>query len=167
MIRVYVLDYDEDDPSKCTGKKMVRMGLAEMTNRSMGIVLNPFSKITLSVEDRPIAEKYGITVIDASWSFFEPSKIPKAKTSRRLPLLVAGNPINYAIAYKLSSVEAVFASLYILGFVDQAMKLLGVNKWMRTFYELNKELLEAYREKTREDVEKIESEVLEKYREGP
>jgi pre-rRNA-processing protein TSR3 len=61
----------------------------------------------------------------------------------------------------------VFASLYILGFVDQAMKLLGVSKWMRTFYELNKELLEAYREKTREEVEKIESEVLEKYREGP
>ncbi|MGC9104829.1 MAG: DUF367 family protein [Thermoprotei archaeon] len=167
MVHVYVIDYDEDDPSKCTGKRMVRLGLAEFARRPKGITLDPFSRVTLGIEDRETAEKYGITVIDASWNRFDPAKVPRSSFSRRLPILVAGNPINYAIAYKLSSVEAVFATLYILEWVEEAMAFLKVNKWMKTFYDLNRELLETYRGKSRQEIEAIEEEILQKYREGP
>jgi pre-rRNA-processing protein TSR3 len=61
-----------------------------------------------------------------------------------LPILIAGNPTNYAKATKLSTVEAIAGALYIAGFRVEAEKVLSIFVWGHTFWELNKELLEAY-----------------------
>jgi pre-rRNA-processing protein TSR3 len=65
-------------------------------------------------------------------------------TSRCLPILMAGNPTNYAKATKLSTVEALAGALYIAGFKEEAEKILSIFTWGHTFLELNADLLEAY-----------------------
>ncbi|MDG7016690.1 MAG: DUF367 domain-containing protein, partial [Nitrososphaerota archaeon] len=62
-----------------------------------------------------------------------------------LPILLAGNPTNYARPGMLSSLEALAAALYILGEVEEAERFLAIYKWGPTFETLNKEPLEDYR----------------------
>ena len=61
-----------------------------------------------------------------------------------MPILIAGNPTNYAKATKLSTVEAIAGALFIAGFRDEAEKVLSIFTWGHTFLELNAELLEDY-----------------------
>jgi pre-rRNA-processing protein TSR3 len=61
-----------------------------------------------------------------------------------LPVLLAGNPTNYAKATKLSTAEALAAALYIAGFKDESRQLLSIFSWGHTFFELNNMLREAY-----------------------
>jgi pre-rRNA-processing protein TSR3 len=61
-----------------------------------------------------------------------------------LPILIAGNPTNYAKATKLSTVEALAGALYIAGFKAEAKKVLSIFTWGHTFLELNADLLETY-----------------------
>ena len=65
-------------------------------------------------------------------------------TGRRLPTLLASNPVNYAKLHKLSSVEALAAALYIMGFKNYAGRILASFKWGETFLTLNREPLEDY-----------------------
>jgi pre-rRNA-processing protein TSR3 len=65
-------------------------------------------------------------------------------TSRCLPILIAGNPVNFGKATKLSTTEALAGALYIAGFKDEAKQLLSIFTWGHTFLELNAELLENY-----------------------
>lgn len=159
---LYVLDLDQDDPEKCTGKKMVRFGLAVYTTRPKGIILNPFSKRIISIEDKDIVDRLGITVIDSSWKKSDEEFFRKYinKYARRLPFLLAGNPTNYARPYMLSSLEAMAAAMYILGYIELAKKLLSLYKWGNTFYKLNAELLEEYKCKSSAEIEKIEREII-------
>ena len=62
----------------------------------------------------------------------------------RLPTLLAANPINYAKPHKLSSLEALAASLYIMGFQERAKQLLSIFKWAPNFLTLNQDPLNAY-----------------------
>lgn len=141
---------------------MVKFRLAEYTDKPRGVVLNPLSEEIISIDDIDIVNKYGITVIDSSWNKSDIGFYRKylSKFSRRLPLLFAGNPINYAKPYKLSSLEAVSASFYILNFVDISLKLLSLYKWGKTFYDLNKELLDSYRGKREYEIRAIENSFL-------
>ena len=52
--------------------------------------------------------------------------------------MVAGNPVNYGKPMQLSCVEAVAASLFIVGMKDMAMELLNKFKWGESFYAVNK-----------------------------
>ncbi|MEK0329791.1 MAG: DUF367 domain-containing protein, partial [Nitrosopumilus sp.] len=63
---------------------------------------------------------------------------------RKLPPLLAGNPVNYSKLNKLTTVEALSASLFIMGFKEQSLELLNKFKWGHTFYELNQNLLDEY-----------------------
>ena len=49
------------------------------------------------------------------------------------------------------------ASLYIMDDVDEALKLASIVKWGKTFLDLNRELLEAYRGKSEEEIVQVES----------
>jgi pre-rRNA-processing protein TSR3 len=107
------------------------------------IVLNPEFPMMLSPEDRNIAMRYGITVIDTSWKSPDNSVFHtlKAPFQRSLPRLLAANPINYGVPNLLSSAEALAAALFILGFPEQAMEILSKFKWGMSFIKLNEALL--------------------------
>ncbi len=109
------------------------------------IVLNPFSKVAFSPADRERVEKAGVVALDCSWEHAEKVLSHHVRgTARCLPVLIAGNPTNYAKATKLSTAEAIAGALFIAGFKDEAQKLLGIFTWGHTFFELNVMLLDAY-----------------------
>lgn len=150
MIPIFALIEGEDDPKKCTARKMVRMKLAhhaENPRRIPGeaIVLNPLAERAISASDHARAEKSGIVVLDCSWKKLEefPS-IRKDLRHRALPFLVAANPVNYGHPCILSSAEAVAAALWIIGEKEQAERIMSKFSWGHSFISLNKELLERY-----------------------
>ena len=65
-------------------------------------------------------------------------------TSRCLPILIAGNPVNYGKLTKLTTVEAIAAALYIAGFKKEAEDVLLIFPWGHTFFEVNQMLLDNY-----------------------
>jgi pre-rRNA-processing protein TSR3 len=148
MMNVYALEMGQDDPVKCTARKMIHMELAKGVGRKFHasdttIVLNPFARRMLSPPDRGAK---GILVVDCSWNQAQEVFFRKlGGKHRRIPLLLAANPTNYARAGMLSSVEAVAATLYILGEVEEARSYLSIYKWGPNFETLNKEPLESYR----------------------
>jgi len=61
-----------------------------------------------------------------------------------LPLLLAANPVNWGKPGRLSTVEALAATLVLAGHDDQAREVLGCVRWGGRFLELNQEPLKAY-----------------------
>ncbi len=112
---------------------------------SKAIVLDPTSSKTLSHADRDQIQQNGLVGIDCSWNqsqdIFQ-RNIPGQ--NRRLPLLLAGNPTNYGILGRLSTVEALAAALMITGHQQQAKKILALFHWSPTFLKLNKEPIQEY-----------------------
>jgi pre-rRNA-processing protein TSR3 len=109
------------------------------------IVLNPFSEIAFSPADRERIEDFGLVALDCSWEHAQKVLLKHVRgTSRCLPILIAGNPVNFGKATKLSTVEALAAALYIAGFKQEAVGLLSIFTWGHTFLELNAALLENY-----------------------
>ncbi|MGP8068626.1 MAG: DUF367 family protein [Candidatus Bathyarchaeia archaeon] len=162
--QVYVLQLRQDDPKKCTAAKLVKFRLAKPLYKIRQVpqnclTLNPFAPTPLLNKDRAQALKYGLVAIDCSWE-----RVQTAFSARlpgrniRLPTLLASNPVNYAKPNKLSSLEALAASLYIMGFREQASQLLSIFKWGPHFLSLNAQPLEAYASVTDEEhLIKIES----------
>ena len=151
-----VLMLKQDDPRKCSAAKLVKFGLAKPVTRtaSRTLILNPFSKKTLLKSDRKLV--HSITGIDCSWNLAVPAfKKPFIGVSRKLPPLLAGNPINYSKLNKLATVEALAGAVYILGEPDLTHTLLKKFKWGNTFFTLNENLLRDYSKA------KSESEILE------
>lgn len=135
----------QDDPKKCTAAKMVKFGLAQNIKKigNKGLVLDPFSEKSLLPRDKNSINS--IVGIDCSWNLADKAFSKNFNgIKRKLPPLLAGNPVNYSKLNKLTTVEALAASLFILGFNDQAMLLLDKFKWGHTFYELNQNLLDEY-----------------------
>jgi len=175
MVKIYVLHLGKDDPRKCTALKMYRKGFVSgifysirdvMVRRRRFhnvIVLNPFAKTLLTPKDRLLVERFGIMVIDTSWKDYGNifRELRRLGVHRRLPFLLAANPINYGKPYILSSVEAIAATLYITGFKDEAEKLLSIFSWGHTFLELNGELLEYYsKAETQEEIMELEKQFI-------
>jgi pre-rRNA-processing protein TSR3 len=148
--KLYVLMMRQDDPQKCTASKLARMRLAVPLYRAdriplRSIVVNPFSPKIVSPSDRPHVEAYGLVAVDCSWEKADAAfAIHLPDSGRRLPTLLAANPTNYAKQYKLSSLEAMAATLCTTGFKGLASQLLSVFKWGDTFLTLNHEPLEFY-----------------------
>lgn len=141
----------QDDPKRCTGRKLSRLGLAVMVKRVAqipkgSVILNPTAEKAFSVEDAGACEKNGIAALDCSWVKSEELllKLRKREKSRALPFLVASNPTKFGKPFELSTVEAFAAALFIIGRREEASEILGKFKWGPHFLEMNREPLEAY-----------------------
>ena len=151
-IKLVVYDANEDDPKKCSAKKLHRFGYISLEKNIRrlpyhAVLLNPFAEKSLSREDIQTARKHGLVALDCSWKTAERSfEFLQTKTvSRALPFLLAANPVNYGKPFQLSTLEAFAAALYILGELEQATKIVGIYTWGPRFLELNREPLEEYR----------------------
>ena len=144
-MKLQVLMFYQDDPKKCTAAKMIKFGFAKSIKKiaNNSLVLDPFSEQTLLPKDR--ASINTIVGIDCSWNLAEKAFSKNFNgLKRKLPPLLAGNPVNYAKLNKLTTAEALSAALFILGFKKESLELLDKFKWGHTFYELNQNLLEEY-----------------------
>ncbi|VEL28813.1 unnamed protein product, partial [Protopolystoma xenopodis] len=143
-------DLGQCDPKKCSGRKLVRLGLTKLLRGGetfSGIVLSPTATQSLDPKrDFDVIKNAGVAVIDCSWAQIEHTNFSKLryKHGRLLPYLVASNPINYGRPMQLSCAEALAATLYILGFSDQATALMEKFSWGHSFFVLNQTLLDKY-----------------------
>ncbi|MEM2935410.1 MAG: DUF367 domain-containing protein, partial [Candidatus Thermoplasmatota archaeon] len=104
MYNLYVYHSNDDDPKKCTAKKLARFGLIKIVKNLRdlpynAILLDPFSEKSLSREDSKFKN---IIAIDCSWKNVE-LLFPKIRCNnhRALPYLLAANPVNYGKACML------------------------------------------------------------------
>ena len=139
---------------------MVKFNIASdvrKTNKK-NLVLDPFSEKFLLPKDKSLVNS--IVGIDCSWNLADQAFSKKfIGVKRKLPPLLAGNPVNYSKLNKLTTAEAIAASLFLLGFRQDALDLLDKFKWGHTFYDLNRNLLEDYSKVHSEDqVETIQKE---------
>ena len=143
----------QDDPSKNTAVRSSKRGdlvlhkdLRRLPRR--GVLLEPLSGKVLGPEDHESIRLGSLVGLDCSWAQIEPSVASIANRTRlqprMLPLLLAANPVNWGKPGRLSTVEALAASLMLMGEVDHAARLLGGFRWGLRFLELNKEPLDAY-----------------------
>ena len=170
MFHIFAIEMGQDDPTKCTARKMIHKDMAMGVSRKFHasdstIVLNPYAHRVLSPPDRSAK---GILVVDCSWNQAQEVFFKKiGGKHRRLPVLLAANPTNYAKPGILSSLEALAATLYILDEVEEAERYLNLYKWGPTFETLNKEPLEEYRKaKTEGKVIQCEREYFPRLFEG-
>ena len=151
-IPLVVFHANEDDPKKCSARKLHRFGYATLvrTMRRLpyhAILLDPYAEKCLSQEDYDHAVRQGIVALDCSWKTAESAfqHVEKTLYPRALPFLLAANPVNYGKPFQLSTMEAFAAALYIRGETAQAEKIVGIYTWGQNFLTLNHEPLEEYR----------------------
>ena len=167
-VPLHVIHLDQDDPRKCTARKMSSLGLAKLHNSTIsaprrGFLLNPETDVVIGPEDRPLAKMGGsLVALDCSWKNINDSLLEiKGGTmlkSRKLPKLLPANSVSWGKVGRLSSVEALAASLCILGYTEQAEILLDKFQFGEKFLQLNKEpLLEYSHAETRQQIGIIEN----------
>jgi len=149
-VKLFALMAHEDDPKKCTASKLVRLGeLREAKHVEKiprgALVLDPEAEKALSKEDLGPARKFGVLVLDCSWNKL--ARFPRVRSGlkhRGLPFLLAANPTNFGKPQRLSSAEALAATLYILGEKEHAERIMGKFRWGPVFIDINREWLETY-----------------------
>ena len=148
-----ILHLGQDDPKKCTSRKLAKFRMARLTEKPSGmpygaLLLDPFSETALSRDDLPLFRKKGITAIDCSWAkaeeVFPVVRKRHRSVSRALPLLMAANPTKFGKVGELSTLEALAASYFILGFEEEGRSLLSLYNWGIRFLEVNREPLHDY-----------------------
>ena len=144
-INVRILCFDQDDPKKCTAKRMERFNLSQNYSSfrslpSEGIVLDPFADTVLSASDRILVEVGGIVGVDCSWNQAVPT-VSKLKLMglepRRLPDVVPANPVNSGKLGKLTTAEAIATALMGCNEEEQASKIMSIFKWGPAFLNMN------------------------------
>jgi len=144
-MKINLLMFYQDDPKKCTAAKLIKFGLARKITKSQPktILLHPYAEKTLLNHEK--SSFNSITGIDCSWALaeqvFENNFVG---VSRKLPPLLAGNPVNYSKINKLTTVEAIAGAAFILGDEQLSQNLLEKFNWGHTFLELNENLLHDY-----------------------
>ena len=142
---VRILCFDQDDPKKCTAKRLEKFGLARNYNKishlpPRGIVLDPFSDKVLSPEDSILGEVGGLVGVDCSWNLavdtFAKLRVMGLEP-RKLPDLVPANPVNSGKIGKLTTAEALASALMICNQTQMAEALMAVFKWGPAFLQLN------------------------------
>jgi pre-rRNA-processing protein TSR3 len=146
MIPLYAYRDNSCDPRKCTVKKLERAGFLKVFTKISEIprntlLLDPSAEQALSPADCHVKS---ITALDCSWVVLDTGRVSVWRIRRALPFLVAANPVNFGKPCTLSSVEALAASLYIIGEQERAAEILGCISWGIRFLEVNKEPLDLY-----------------------
>lgn len=116
------------------------------------IVLDPYAEDPMGASDRGAAARGGILAVDCSWNRLSdrgrfPGELSGERgrgVRRRLPMLVATNPQHYGRLAQLNTVEALAASLYLVGAVAQAKRLLEGFSGADEFLTVNRGRFEAY-----------------------
>jgi pre-rRNA-processing protein TSR3 len=140
--KLFCLHYNECDPKKCTATKLKKFNLLKTINKVKGnlrnaVILNPFAREIITIDDRECILKYGLIVIDCSWKKLIKLTDLETGNYRKLPPLIAANPVNYGKWEKLSSAEALAAALFITSFIDYGNLILSKFSWGIQFKELN------------------------------
>ncbi|HJJ99586.1 MAG TPA: DUF367 family protein [Methanocorpusculum sp.] len=164
--RIALIAYRDNscDPKKCTMKKLERFGMLRIINHIPQIpkntlLLDPTAGFVLSPADR--AWTQSITALDCSWEALDTANLGPWKGRRTLPFLVAANPVNFGKPFTLTSVEAIAATLNILGEEERAKTILAKFHWGLNFLALNAEPLAEYAAaKNSTEVLNIQSEYL-------
>jgi pre-rRNA-processing protein TSR3 len=143
-VKLHVRYEGDDDPDKCTARKLAKFDLAELhrSNRATpyGLVLDPHAEQALSPADDPDT----LVALDCSWESADVDAFDLRGEHRALPFLVAANPVNFGKPFALTTVEALAAALCILGEREHAERILAKFTWGETFLELNEEPLRRY-----------------------
>jgi len=161
MIPLFAFRDNSCDPRKCTVKRLERAGLIRVFSRvsrlpRATLLLDPTAGQALSPADRAL---HSLSVLDCSWEVLEEIPLGSWRHRRALPFLVAANPVNFGRPWRLSSVEALAAALFIIGEREQAEGILGTVPWGIRFLELNAEPLDLY-SKARDSREVLEVQSL-------
>ncbi len=140
--KLYCLHFNECEPKKCTATKLNRFNLLKIIKKVKGnlknsIILNPFAQKIISINDRELILRYGLIVIDCSWKKLLKLTELEYNNYRKLPSLMATNPVNYGKWEKLSSAEALAAALFITNFYDYGNLILSKFPWGIQFKKLN------------------------------
>ncbi|MEI8330587.1 MAG: DUF367 family protein [Methanomicrobiales archaeon] len=146
MIPLYAYRDNSCDPRKCTVKKLEKAGLLKIFTKTSQIprnslLLDPTAEQALSPADRSARS---ITALDCSWVVLDTGSVQSWRIHRALPFLMAANPVNFGKPCKLSSIEAIAATLYILGEKERAVAVLSKVNWGIRFLEVNQEPLDLY-----------------------
>ena len=155
-VPVHAIWLAQDDPKKNTAVKLSKRNelyLHRKMNRlpRRGIILEPLCGKVLGPEDHSLLLQEGGSLVglDCSWNNIETAVSEvMARTKlkpRMLPLLLAANPVNWGKPGKMTTAEALAASLYLIGEEGHSRELLSAFSWGEQFFVLNKEPLEAYR----------------------
>lgn len=158
MVRLYVYHVGECAPKKCTSKKLAKFDLLRLYTKAWSLpkslLLDPSSCTVLSPNDKT----KNLAAVDCSWDHYrEVFKDFNTTDRRRLPYLLAANPINYGKPYHLTTAEALASALFILEQREQAEMLLSKFKWGLGFISLNSHaLLDYSRAKGAEEILLIE-----------
>ncbi|MHB8163930.1 MAG: DUF367 family protein [Methanoregula sp.] len=161
MIPLYAYRDNSCDPRKCTVKKLEKAGFLKIfTKLSLiprnTLLLDPTAEQALSPADRFVRS---ITVLDCSWVVLDTGAVQSWRIRRALPFLMAANPVNFGKPCMLSSIEALAATLYILGEKERAAAVLSKVNWGIRFLEVNEEPLDLY-SKAKNSTEIIEIQSL-------
>ncbi len=152
MNRLKIVHYNQCDRKKCSGTRLINLGVAKQVSIKQikrEVVLSPFAERVISAEDKETFNKFGLVGMDLSWNKIA-SDLNKYKsifnkgTPRALPFLVAANTVNFGKPTKLNTLEAIGSALWILGEMEGAEKVFQSEKYGKNFIELNYERLERY-----------------------
>ncbi|ARD85559.1 hypothetical protein FAD_1719 [Ferroplasma acidiphilum] len=147
MEKIFYVYLSQDDPKKSTMKKLERYGLAieiPLNKIYNKLYLTPYSDNFLLNSNRILFEDKGIVVIDGSWNRINTIENIKGKNGKKLPLLLPVNPVNYGKPGKLSSLEALAAALYIMGYSELAGDVISKYSWAQNFIKTNINPLNDY-----------------------
>jgi len=165
-VELHVRYEGDDDPDKCTARKLARFDLATLHRSARatpsGVVLDPHAERALSPADRDDRPSEGrLVALDCSWETADEERFALGGPHRALPFLVAANPVNYGTPFQLTTVEALAGACCILGERPLGERLLSKFRWGHTFLELNDEPLRRYAACTNsDDVVAVQSDYL-------
>ena len=154
-VRLYIALAREDHPKACTGRRLLRRGLAREVRQidrisPAPVVLDPYAPDPLGRAERQLALRAGLLAVDCSWNRltrrggFPDAATPGPALRRRLPILIATNPQHYGRPAQLNTVEALAAALYLVGRPGDAARLLEGFSGSDSFLRVNAERLDAY-----------------------